>query len=144
MSEEWKHAKWVSIVGMLAWIFGILSGVGAIISGLVSALTYAAYPVGFGYGALMAIPIFNIISGVIAILISLIIVLPKFSMKCSKKDWDFLLNWVLNIGSLRFPWMLVWGFLVGLFGWGWGGIFILVPSFVLIFAGPEKYEWKSL
>ena len=142
MSEEWKHAGWVSIVGMLAWIFGILSGVVSMISGFIGIGSSAV--LGFGFGAaLMATNIWNIISGIIAILISFFIILPKFSLKCSKKDWDTLLNWVWNIGNLRLPWMLFWGFLVGVFGWGWGGGFILLPAFVLIFAGPTKYEWKG-
>ncbi|MHA2281828.1 MAG: hypothetical protein ACXAC5_13375 [Promethearchaeota archaeon] len=142
MSEEWKHAGWVSIVGMLAWIVGILSGVVNIILGLVGIGTLGIAPFGLG-AAFMAPFIWQIISGSIAILISLFIILPKFSLKCSKKDWDSLLNWVWKLGNIRLPWMLVWGVLVGIFGWGYGGVLIIVPALVLIFAYPTKYEWKT-
>ncbi|MHA2088926.1 MAG: hypothetical protein ACW972_11655, partial [Promethearchaeota archaeon] len=83
-----------------------------------------------------------IISGIIAILISFFIILPKFSLKCSKKDWDSLLNWTMALGSIKFPWMLFWGIMLEIFGYGWGGFAVIIPSLVLIFAGPRKYEWK--
>ncbi len=132
--KEWKHAPWVSVLGMLAWIIGIASGAISLIWGLIISPWVI-----FGWGY----PIWLIISGIIAILISFFIILPKFSMKCSKKDWDFLLNWVLPIGNIRFPWMLIWGAIMCTFGIGYGGALIIVPAFVLLFAGPKPYEWKK-
>jgi len=133
-AEEWQHASWVSFLGMIAWILGIVSGAITIIWGLIT-IPLVVY--GFGY------PIWYIISGILAILISFFVILPKFSMKCSKKDWDSLLNWVLPLGNIRFPWMLIWGAIMSAFGWGYGGALILVPAFVLLFAGPKPYEWKT-
>ncbi len=133
-TEEWQHASWVSFLGMIAWIFGIVSGAIEIIVGLLG-LPLVAF--GLGY------PIWYIISGIIAILISFFVILPKFSSKCSKKDWDALYNWTLTLGNIRFPWMLIWGAIMSTFGWGYGGALILVPSFVLLFAGPKPYEWKT-
>ncbi|MDX1797574.1 MAG: hypothetical protein R3255_02890 [Candidatus Lokiarchaeia archaeon] len=133
-TESWQHESWVSILGMLAWIVGIASGAIEIIVGLVG-LPLVAF--GWGY------PIWYIISGIIAIVISFLIILPKFSTKCSKKDWDALYNWTVTLGNIRFPWMLIWGVIMGIFGWGWGSAFILIPAFVLLFAGPKPYEWKT-
>jgi len=134
MSEEWKHEKWVSLLGQWAWLIGIVSGVINILIGIFT-LPFVI----FGWTN----PIWMIISGVLEILVSFFFILPKFSIKCSKKDWDYLLNWVLPIGNIRFPWMLLWGFFAGLFGYGWGGIAVIIPSLVLLFAGPTKYKWKA-
>ncbi len=134
MSTEWSHANWVSFLGMIAWILGIISGVINILWGII---TLPLVIIGLGN------PIWLIISGILAILVSFFIILPKFSIKCSKKDWDSLLNWVLPLGNIRFPWMLIWGAIMCTFGYGWGGIAILVPAFVLLFAGPKPYDWKT-
>lgn len=132
MSTEWKHASWVSFLGMIAWIVGIISGIINVIWGI---LTLPYVTIGW------ANPIWLIISGILAILISFFIILPKFSIKCSKKDWDFLLNWVMPLGNIRFPWMLFWGILLDIFGYWWGGWPVIIPALVLIFAGPTKYDW---
>ncbi|MBY8989238.1 MAG: hypothetical protein KGD58_00660 [Candidatus Lokiarchaeota archaeon] len=132
MSEEWKHASWVSFLGMIAWMVGILSGVISIIVGIVRAALFF-----FTWGS----PIWLIISGVMAIVISFFVILPMFSIKCQKKDWDSLLDWVLPIGNIRFPWMLLWGIILEIFTW-WGGICVIIPALVLLFAGPKEYEWK--
>jgi hypothetical protein len=133
MSEEWKHASWVSFLGMIAWIVGIISGVISLIWGF---LTTPLILLGFGN------PVWLIISGIIAILISFFIILPMFSIKCQKKDWDSLLDWVLPIGNVNLPWMLIWGIILEIFTW-WGGLCVIVPSLVLLFAGPKKYEWNK-
>lgn len=134
MSEEWKHEKWVSLLGQWAWLIGIVSGVINILIGIFT-LPFVI----FGWTN----PIWMIISGVLEILVCFFFILPKFSIKCSKKDWDYLLNWVLPIGNIRFPWMLLWGLFAALFGYGWGGIAVIIPSLVLLFAGPTKYQWKT-
>ncbi len=135
MSEDWKHASWVSLIGKWAWLIGIISGVTNLMWGF---LTIPVVIFGFGQ------PIWLIISGIIVILISFAITLPKFSKKCADKDWDILYDWILPIGKIRFPWMLLWGFIVGIFGYGWGGLAIIIPALVLLFAGPKPYEWKTL
>ena len=133
-AEEWQHASWVSFLGMIAWIVGIISGVIQIIVGIATAAIFF-----FAWGT----PIWSIISGIIAILISFFIIFPMFSIKCQKKDWDSLLDWVLPIGSIRFPWMLLWGIIPQIFTNWWGGLFVIVPSLVLLFAGPKEYDWKT-
>jgi hypothetical protein len=136
---EWKHASWVSTLGKWAWLIAIASGIIDIIWGLysvilLSALPYSSYFMGF--------PIWLIVSGILVSLIAFIIIKPKFSDRCANKDWDGLLNWVMS-ENFRFPWMLFWGIIVEILGYGWGGFGIIIPALVLIFAGPKKYEWKA-
>ncbi|MFW9822489.1 MAG: hypothetical protein ACFFE4_06120 [Candidatus Thorarchaeota archaeon] len=139
MSEEWKHASWVSFLGMIAWIIGIISGVVNLIWGF---LTLPLTTLPFIGASLMGTAIWLIISGIMAILISFFIIFPKFSMKCQKKDWDALLNWTFKIGGINFPWMLFWGIVLEIFSYGWGGFLIIILSLVLLFAGPREYKWK--
>ncbi|UCC19239.1 MAG: hypothetical protein JSV62_14225 [Promethearchaeota archaeon] len=140
MSEGWKHESWVSTLGQWAWILVMLNSVVDIIWGLVIIISLAGVAYGYlsmGYG------IWLLIGGIINALIAFSIILPKFSNKCAKKDWDYLLNWVLPIGNLRFPWMLMWGIILEIFGYGWGGLPVLIPAFFLLFAGPKPYDWKA-
>jgi hypothetical protein len=139
--KEWKHASWVSTLGKWAWVIAIVSGIIDIVISIPTIITLAAIP--FGFGAIgMGVPIWWIISGIIVIIISFVIIKPKFSDKCANKDWDGLLNWVMS-DSFRFPWMLFWGIIIEILGYGWGGFAIIIPALVLIFAGPKKYEWKG-
>lgn len=150
MSEEWKHASWVSPLGKWAWIIVIINGIIEIIYFIVLISEIAVLNASLSPSFQFLIPFWNIwgvIAGVILILIGYIIIRPKFSEKCATKDWDALYNWFLSIGDLRIPWMLIWGIIVEIlsFGWWggwWGGLVILIPAFVLIFAGPKPYEWK--
>jgi hypothetical protein len=139
--DEWKHASWVSTLGKWAWVIAILSGIINIIWGLYSVLVLAAIPFGLGLVGI-GFPIWLIISGILVILIAFAIIKPKFSNKCANKDWDSLLNWTMS-DSFRFPWMLFWGIIVEILGYGWGGFAIIIPALVLIFAGPKPYEWKG-
>jgi hypothetical protein len=133
-----KYEKFISDLGKWAWIIGIISGISFIIWGFYGAAVVGTFLFGFGIGYF----IFMIISGVITILISYAIIKPKFSDKCADKDWDFLLDWVIEMGSFRFPWMLFWFIILEIFTW-WGGIPILIVALFLLFAGPKKYEWST-
>ncbi|MHA2123596.1 MAG: hypothetical protein ACW990_20550 [Promethearchaeota archaeon] len=141
MSEEWKHAGWVSALGKWAWILGIVGGIISIIYGIYT-LSLVSGLLFFGLGIGIGPAVWNIISGIIAIIIAIAIIRPKFSNKCADKDWNFLMNWVWSDG-FRFPWMLFWGILMHVFGFYFAGAFVTIPSLVLIFAGPEKFEWKK-
>lgn len=143
MSEEWKHASWVSTLGKWAWVIGIINGIIDIIWGILGAVVIGAITIGWGIGPYgIGFSIWLIIGGIIAILISLIIIKPKFSDKCAIKDWDSLYNWVLIIGKTRIPWMLLWGIIIEIFGYGWGGLPVIICSLALLFAGPKSYQWK--
>ncbi len=146
MSEEWKHASWVSTLGKWAWIIVIINGIIEIIYYIVLIAEVAALNATLPPELQIPIPFWNIWSliwGVIIILIGYIIIRPKFSEKCAAKDWDALYNWFLSIGDFKIPWMLIWGIIVEIFSlWWWGGLVILIPAFVLIFAGPKPYDWK--
>ncbi|MFX1498135.1 MAG: hypothetical protein ACFFBH_11455 [Promethearchaeota archaeon] len=144
-SSGWKHASWVSTVGKLAWIIVLVNAIIGITYYLIvlvgNIIWNATHPF---FPAPLFFPVWSIAWGVIIIILDIIIIKPKFSNKCAAMDWDALYGWVLNLGKLRFPWMLFWGFFIEIFGlWGWGGVLILIPAFVLLFAGPEKYEWSK-
>lgn len=143
MSTEWKHASWVSTLGKWAWILVILNGVIGIIWGLYIIIPLAGIPFGLGV-PFMGSGIWLLIGGILTALISFAIIFPKFSSKCAAKDWDSLFNWSLNLGGTKIPWMLIWGIIIEIFSWYyWGGLPVIIPALVLIFAGPKPYEWKT-
>ncbi|MGB5910280.1 MAG: hypothetical protein WBH31_03690 [Promethearchaeia archaeon] len=145
-STGWKHESLASGMGKWAWIV-------VLINGIIDVSYYAwVLFVNIAWNATMPsylhrplfFPIWSMLWGVVIIIIAVAIIKPKFSNKCAAKDWDALYDWVLNLGKLRMPWMLVWGVIITIFGmWGWAGILILVPAFLLLFAGPKKYNWKK-
>ncbi len=137
--HEWQHASWVSTLGKWAWIIGILNGVLGILYIVVSSIIFWWIPFYLGN------QIWNIISIIIGIIISFLVIQPKFSKPCEEKDWDALYGWVLNIGGFNIPWMLIWGILLLYFGWWvWGGLAVLIPAVMLLFAGPKEYNWSSV
>jgi hypothetical protein len=129
---EWKPASWVSELGKWTWLIGIISGIVNVIIGL-TLLPYDSMGTG----------IFLIISGIIAILISFAIIKPKVSDKCAQKDWDHFYNWVWKLSGTRIPFVLFWGIILEIFGYGWGGIPVIIVALMLIFFGPKKYEWSE-
>ena len=136
--SEWQHASWVSTLGKWAWIIGILNGVIGILYYVGLSIIYWWIP--FYLGS----QIWNIIVIIIGIVISFLVIKPKFSKPCEEKDWDALYGWVLELGGLNIPWMLIWGVLLLYFGWwSWGGLAVLIPAIMLLFAGPKEYNWSS-
>lgn len=147
MSENWKHASIVSKIGKWAWIIVILNGILQIIIPLIvyaqAAIAWSIvfplipYPIGFSQ-------IWDIISGVIVIVIGFFIIKPKFSAKCADQDWNALLDWVLVLGTFRLPWMLIWGIVLLIFDWYfWAAAVILLPAVLLLFAGPKEFKWST-
>ena len=147
MSAEWQHASIVSKIGKWAWIIVILNGILQIIIPLIVYAQAAAawsivfplipYPIGF-------VEIWDIISGVIVILIGFFIIKPQFSKRCVEQDWNGLLDWVLVLGTFRIPWMLIWGIIILIFDWYfWGAVVVLLPAALLLFAGPREYKWST-
>ncbi len=148
MSEEWQHASLVSKIGKWAWILGLVNGILAVIFGIAGIATtlywISFYPYGYLYYSVSFYDIWQIIGGIILILVSFVIIRPKFSNKCANKDWDALYGWYLPLGSFKLPWMLIWGIIFELFGWyGWGGLAILLPAVLLLFVGPKEYQWST-
>jgi len=129
---EWQHASWVSELGKWAWILVLVNGALQILFNLFSIMT------------LPILSIWKISWGVIEILIAIAVIKPKFSDKCASRDWDALYGWVLKLGSLKLPWMLVWGIIFEMFGLHvWGGLPVLIPAIMLLFVGPKPYEWTE-
>ena len=137
--SEWQHASWVSTLGKWAWVIGVLNG-------LIGILVSLSLIVTWGVLLLYAAPatIWNLMASIIGIVISLLVIRPKFSNPCGAKDWDALYGWVLKLGDLNVPWMFVWGLLLFPFGWYyWGGLAVLLPAVMIIFAGPKEYKWSE-
>ena len=136
--SEWQHASWVSTLGKWAWVIGVLNGLIGIL-----------YIVGYSFilwwnPFYWAAQIWNIILIIIGIVISVLIIKPKFSKPCGEKDWDALYDWALKLGNASVPWMFIWGILLLWFGWwGWGGLAVLLPAVMLIFAGPKEFKWSE-
>lgn len=151
---EWKHAGWVSGLGKWAWIILLILAILHIIVGIATSLpaitlweagraVWVIINPGIPYPEPMPIfpLIWNIIGAAVSLFIVLFIIRPKFSKPCGAKDWEALYGWTLKLGA-NIPWMLIWGIIYAIFGWySWPAVFILLPAFMLIFAGPRKYEW---
>jgi len=136
--SEWQHASWVSTLGKWAWIIGVVNGLLGILVTVGLSFVYWWIPL------YLVSNIWNIIASIIGIVIALLIIRPKFSNPCGAKDWDALYGWVLNLGGTNIPWMFIWGLFLFLFGWyGWGGLAVLLPAVMLIFAGPKEFNWSS-
>ncbi|MBN2157565.1 MAG: hypothetical protein JW776_16075 [Candidatus Lokiarchaeota archaeon] len=131
-SSTWESLEpFVTVLGKYAWIFVLVSGVVHIILGIVYITTLR---IGSGIWAL--------INAGVLIALSIIWVKPKFSELCGNKEWEKLLTDVVVIDKIQIPWMLIMGVLLEIFGYGWGGLFVLVCALFIIFLGPRKYEWK--
>ncbi|TFF85200.1 MAG: hypothetical protein EU551_04485 [Promethearchaeota archaeon] len=86
---------------------------------------------------------FYLIGAILAVIFAIAFVRPRFSKKWADKDYDYLLNDVIKIGSVRIPLFLIIGIILEIFLAWWGGLIILVPLLILIFAGPKEYKWKE-
>jgi len=136
--SEWQHASWVSTLGKWAWVIGLFNG----LLGIFWSLYIIA--IGFFFPLAIVSQIWNIFANIIGIAIALLIIRPKFSNPCGAKDWDALYGWTLKLGGANVPWMFIWGILLFMFGWyGWGGLAVLLPAVMLIFAGPKEFKWTE-
>jgi hypothetical protein len=147
--SEWKNAGWVSGLGKWAWIIVLINGIIGLLSSIVEIITYAAAWAIWGFAVTPGVPgagisFWNVIASIVGIVIAVFIIRPKFSKPCGEKDWDALYGWTLKLGGAYVPWMFIWGILLFLFGWyGWGALVVLLPAIMLIWFGPEKYDWKA-
>ena len=66
-----------------------------------------------------------------------------YAQKCKEKDWSFLVNDVLVIGSFRIPKMLAYGIIMCFFTYGTAIILIVAPALLIIFMGPEEFSWST-
>jgi len=84
-----------------------------------------------------------LIGGVLAIILGIFFVKPRFSNKWAEDDYDYLLNDVIKIGKLRIPLMLIFGIILEILLSWWGGLIIIIPLLLLIFMGPKEYKWTE-
>jgi len=145
-------AKWL---GQYCWIFVLIEGVLFIIWGIVGLAWLAAAEAAVqevpGAAAAVAYDIalarltytLWIIGGILGIIFAVALVKPRFSNKWADKDYDYLLNDVVKIGSLRIPLFLIIGIVLEILMSWWGGLIIIIPLLLLIFMGPKEYKWKE-
>ena len=136
--SSWSHASWVSPMGKWAWVVLVIN---CIIGIIVSIILLA---IGALWWFLLGGLVWNIIACIIGLVIGFFIIRPKFSKPCGEQDWDALYDWGLKLGSVKIPWMLIWGILLLIFSWyAWGSVLVIIPALVLLFLGPKKYDWKA-
>lgn len=140
-----KYESFVSELGKWAWIIVLISGVIYVFWGI-WILAWGGIRGLWGLGGLWLLGraegVWYLIGAGLSVALAIIVIKPRFSNKCTDKDWDSLLNDVLVLGSIRIPWMLIWGIIITVVGQWWAGLTILIPAFFLIFAGPKPYNWK--
>ena len=154
-SDDSGAMGFAQFLGKIAWIVELIIGILFIFVGIyylwwaswVTAAAEAAGPYGY-YAAdtiatLTIYGVMYIIGGILAIIFAVALVKPRFSDKWADKDYDYLLNDVVKIGSLRIPLFLIIGIILEILLSWVGGLIILIPLLILIFAGPKEYKWKE-
>ena len=141
----------VSTIGKWAWIIPLIAGIIYLI---------ALIPVILLYGYWVGSPVFQYTASevwagfwgpfiwvllvvIIEIAFAVLWVKPRFSNHCAKKEWQLLVDSSLHLGSIRIPWMLILGIVVEIFGYGWGGLAIIVPALLIIFFAPVNFRLES-
>ena len=157
--DSWDSVKGFAIwLGTYGWIFLLIGGILFILMGFIG-LAYPAVeeslpPVLYtnlvidiaGYLHVHGLFTYVLwfIGGILAIILTLAFVKPRFSNKWKEEDYDYLLNDVIKIGNLRIPLMLIVGIILEILMSWWSGLFFLfIPLLLLIFMGPKEYKWKE-
>ena len=129
--STWKSLEnIISFVGKFSWIILAIIAIWLIIGAIIN---FLGDIIGWGIVQLVGV----------AIMAYLVWTYGKiYSQKCKEKDWSFLVNDVLVIGSFQMPKMLAYGIVVAFITYGTGVILIVLPALLIIFAGPEEFSWK--
>ena len=129
--STWKSLEGIiSFVGKFSWIILAIIAVFLIIGAI---LNFLADIIGWGIIQLVGV----------AIMAYLVWTYGKiYAQKCKEKDWSFLVNDVMVLGSIQIPKMLLYGIVVAFITYGTGVVLIVLPALLIIFAGPEEYSWK--
>lgn len=129
--STWKSLEnIISFVGKFSWIILAIIAFFLILGAIIN---FLGDIIGWGIVQLVGV----------AIMAYLVWTYGKiYSKKCKEKDWSFLVNDVLVIGSFQMPKMLAYGIVVAFITYGTGVILIVLPALLIIFAGPEEFSWK--
>jgi len=130
--STWKSLEdIISFLGKFSWIILAIIAIGLIIAAIVSFIASGIFA-----------GIWNLIS--VAIMAYLVWTYGKiYAQKCKEKDWSFLVNDVLVIGSFQMPKMLAYGIVISIFTYGTAIILIVAPALLIIFMGPEEFNWST-
>jgi hypothetical protein len=142
------------ILGKWAWIILLIEGIIFIFWGIyylywvavISATAEAAGVTAYVAADIATLTLYGwmyIIGGILGIIFAVALVKPRFSNKWADKDYDYLLNDVVKIGSLRIPLFLIIGIILEILMSWWGGLIIIIPLLLLILMGPKEYKWKE-
>ncbi len=153
----WQYEKWVSIFGKWTWILVLII---ALLYFLATIYTISSYTYLF-IGAKLAwesnnssstyyyvyefqpVWFWDIISPIILMYFAHNTLRSRFSKPCKEKDWNRLLDDVWIVGETRIPRMLIWFVITEIFGLGIAGMPIFIIAILLLYKGPQKYEWKK-
>ena len=130
--STWKSLEDViSFLGKFSWIILAIIAIGLIIVAIFSFIADGIFA-----------GIWNLLS--VAVMAYLVWTYGKiYAQKSKEKDWSFLVNDVLVIGSFRIPKMLAYGIVISIFTYGTAIILIVAPSLLIIFMGPEEFSWST-
>jgi len=130
--STWKSLEDViAFVGRFSWI--ILAFI-AVILIIIAILSFIGSGIIAGIWSLLSV----------AIMAYLVWTYGKvYSQKCKEKDWSFLVNDVLVIGSIQIPKMLAYGIVICIFTYGTGIILIVLPALLTMFMGPEEFSFST-
>ncbi len=129
--STWKSLEdIISFVGRFSWIILAIIAFFLVLGAILGII-----------GSKIGIAVFQLLS--VAIMVYLVWTYGKiYAQKCKEKDWSFLVNDVLVIGSFRIPKMLAYGIVMCFFTYGTAIILIVAPALLIIFMGPEEFSWK--
>ena len=130
--STWKSLEdIISFVGKFSWIILAVIAFFMIIGAIFSFI-----------GSGIPLGIYNLLS--VAIMAYLVWTYGRiYAQKCKEKDWSFLVNDVLVIGSVQIPKMLAYGILICIFTYGTGIVLVVLPALLTMFMGPEEFSFST-
>jgi hypothetical protein len=144
-NPNWDSLESIVVTaGKWSWVIGLVNGLIYLFWSIYIYIVGSAVATwGVVIGSVFVTATWYLIGAILTIILSVFFVRPRFSKKCSSKDWDSLMDDVLVLGNLRIPWMFIWGILLEIFGQWWAGAPIIFVAVVLVFFGPKPYEWTK-
>ncbi|MBN1802022.1 MAG: hypothetical protein JW891_10975 [Candidatus Lokiarchaeota archaeon] len=153
----WQYEKWISVLGKWTWMVILLI---AVLYLLATIYTIGSYTISFieaknawernnpssSYFYVYEFQpfwIWDLLSPIILAIFACNTLRVRFSKPCAQKDWIKLFDDVWEVGETRIPRMLIWVATAEIFGLGVAGLPILIISIILLYRGPQTYEWKK-
>ena len=154
-SQMWENfEKYAIMSAKFSWILILIYCVVALIMGIVGIVGLAAIEAAYDpilqqaqleqeLASAKASIAWYFIQIIVMLFLDLIYVKPRFSNKFVAKDWTYLVNDVVSLGSIQIPKMVVLAVLAIIFSNGWGSTLFIAPVVLYIFFGPIPIKWKK-